>query len=125
MVPLDPKTMMVILWLIGRGYQVGTYAWCEDHASYDGYSGHQGGHAVDIDRLNGNYINSDSSGPDVIKVDQLLNNSVPTEIHPKQLISGGYGNHAVFQCSALTIPNAGFYGEKTMSEHCNHIHVGY
>ena len=127
---LDPKTMMVVLWLIGRGYQVGTYAWCSDHSN-DGASGHAGGHAVDISSLNGHAINTDAAGTNVIAVDKLLNNTVPLEIHPRQLISGGYGGHANVTCASLCITDPvgmnpySYYTPTVMSEHCNHIHVGY
>jgi hypothetical protein len=130
---LDPKTMQAVLYLISIGYQVGTYAWCTDHSSNDGMTGHWGGHAVDIDRLNGNYVNTDAAGSDTVTVDRIFNSqtingyTLPTVLKPRQLISGGFGGHADTTCRSLTIPQpaVGYYGETTMSEHENHIHVGY
>jgi len=130
-VELDVRTMMVVLWLIGQGYTIGTYAWCEDHSSPDGMSGHQGGHAVDISSININPISSSSSGQLVIAVDTLLNKQTPLEIHPRQLISGGFGNHTSPICISLCITDPvgrdpiGYYTQGVINEHCNHIHVGY
>ena len=121
----DP--IRAVLWLIKMGYKIGTYAWCSDHHN-DGEHGHAGGWAVDIDRIDGLFIGSTNTAQMfklVRQVDELFNNSKGI-IRPRQLISGGYGNHRDLTLSALSIPGSdSFYGSKTMGEHCNHIHVGY
>lgn len=124
-VNLDPRVPGVILWLIQKGYRIGTYAWCTDHSN-DGLHGHAGGFAVDISSINGISINTDSlqARSLVLEVGTLLHN-LQGPLHPRQLITGGYGNHADLQIAENTIPNPGYYGATTMSEHCNHIHVGY
>ena len=121
---LDPRPIQIVLYLINLGYKVGTYAWCSDHRCNKG--GHPKGLSVDIESLNGNHINSEASGEDVIAVDKLLNSDkLPLVIKPSKLISGGYGNRSDMTCRSLTIPNVEYYGESTMADHCNHIHVGY
>lgn len=125
----DPRTMKVVLWLISQGYDIGTYAWTEDHdGTNDGSSGrgHVNGYAVDIESINGHHIaeNSTTCAELTLQVAKLLN-GLQGELAPAQLICGGYGNQRDFAISAMTIPNTGFYGDKTMAEHTNHIHVGY
>lgn len=122
-VELDPRTIKTILWLIAKGYTVGTYAWCEDHSD-DGLNGHAGGKAVDISSINGVSINQEASHLLTVAVATLLHNP-PSAITPAQLITGGFGNHSDSQLRSLTIPSAAFYGETTMAEHCNHIHMGF
>jgi len=120
----DPRIFEVLIWLINLGYSIGTYAWCEDHHCNAGL--HPKGRAVDISSINGHSIGSDSaSGPLVIAVDKLLNYNVPPGLKLTQLISGGFAGHSDFQCRSLTIPNTGYYGEATMAQHLNHIHVGF
>ena len=124
---LQADVLRSIVWLCGLGWKVGTFAWCSDHSSPDGAHGHQGGWAVDISSLNGVSINqnTDQCRKNVLAVMHLFNDA-GAPLHPRQLISGGYGNHRDMTLSALSIPEADrYYGSTTMSEHCNHIHVGY
>jgi hypothetical protein len=138
---LDIRIIQVILWLIqDKGLEIGTFAWCADHASYDGPSGHQGGHAVDISSVNGRAIgvpgvvdNSQALFDVTYKCAKLLHDiDLTNTLHPRQLITGGFGNHRDFNLTALTLP-AGWadrtdgsgYNPTVMGEHCNHIHVGY
>jgi hypothetical protein len=128
-VSLDPRIISVILWLISdQGYNIGTYAWCTDHSTNDGASGHAGGHAVDISDIDGVAINqlTPKCLSNVLAVDKLLN-GLTGYLAPRQIISGGYGNVRNTQCTSYTRPQPAdsFYGVGTMSEHCNHIHVGY
>ena len=57
---LDQRIIQIVLWLIGQGYTIGTYAWCSDHHD-DGPNGHAGGKAVDISSINGIAINSSNA----------------------------------------------------------------
>jgi len=130
MVDLDVRTMQVVIWLIENGYKIGTYAWCSDHHC-DGMTGHSGGHAVDIAEINGIAINQEASGNLVLEVDTLLNMHAPQGLKPRQLISGGFGNHRDARCTSLCITDPPgsdpdqYYTSSVMGEHCNHIHVGY
>ena len=126
-VNLDPKIIAVIIYLITeKGFEIGTFAWCTDHSTQDGLGGHEGGHAVDISEINGVAINqyNQQCYNNVIAVDTVLHN-LTGKLAPRQLITGGYGTVQNGVISQYTIPNAGYYGPTTMSEHCNHIHVGY
>ena len=122
---MSPGPIRAVLWLISKGYTIGTYAWCTDHSD-DGPDGHAGGKAVDISSINTKAINIDTN-----EVYQLTL-AVATDLHdatgdlaPRQLITGGYGGHRDMTLSALSIPAAdSFYGSETMGQHCNHIHYG-
>jgi hypothetical protein len=123
-VDLDTRTMRVVLWLIGQGYRIGTFAWCTDHSD-DGAKGHAGGHAVDISSINGVAVSSFLSRDLTLTVATLLHN-LTGPLAPRQLIAGGYGGVRDTAISAQSIPGAdSFYGAKTMGQHTNHIHVGY
>ena len=116
-----------IVWLCQKGYKIGTFAWCSDHSTMDGPTGHQGGWAVDISAIDGIAINTDTlqCRKLVLQVAGLLHDA-NMPIKPRQLISGGYGNHRDMACSALSLPHAdSYYTSAVMAEHCNHIHVGY
>lgn len=124
-VHLDVRVLRTIVWLIDvKGYRIGTYAWCSDHFC-DGYHGHAGGLAVDISSINGISVASNSS------LARLYTYSVARALYyssdhrPRQLICDGYGYMHYGPISALCIPYASYYGYKTLSEHRNHIHVGY
>ena len=121
-VHVDPRVMQVLLHLIDLGHTIGTFAICSDH-SFDSEHGHSGGFAVDISTVDGHAVASSSSREAVLVVDNELRHA--GMLTPRQLITGGCGNVAVSEIAALCIPSAGFYGAATMSEHCNHIHVGY
>lgn len=127
---IDIRCIQMILWLIQQGYKIGTYAWCSDHHC-DGMSGHSGGHAVDIAIINGIGVNQESCGPLVVQIDTLLNKHAPDGLRPRQLISGGFGNHRDQTCTSLCITDPvgqnpdSYYTPGVMAEHCNHIHVGY
>lgn len=122
-VALDARTIQVILFLISRGYTVGTFAWCEDHHD-DGLAGHAGGHSVDISSINGVSVNTSGARNLVLSVATILHNATGI-IAPRQLICGGYGNQADSSVRSMCIPSASFFGESTLAEHENHIHVGY
>jgi hypothetical protein len=126
-VTMDTRVFQIILWLIGNGYRIGTFAFCSDHHC-DSMTGHAGGHAVDISSINGISINQNTPQAKnlVLQIDDLLHHT-PSELAPRQLITAGYGNHRDPQCLAYCIPNnpETYYGEATLNEHCNHIHVGY
>ena len=133
-VTLDARIIAVIIWLISdQGYDIGTYAWCTDHTTWDGPTGHNGGHAVDIEYINGYHIREDANQCylNVIAVDKLLN-ALTGYLAPRQIISGGYGDHRNAACTSYTRPvgwadqtGGGGFSAKVMGEHCNHIHVGY
>jgi len=126
LIHIDPKVMKVLVWLIEDGFTIGTFAMCSDHP-YDSPLGHAGGHAVDISSINGVSIAAGSAAArdNTRKVAERLSRHAPSELKPWQLICDGYGYIHDSQISACTIPNASFYGYTTMSEHRNHIHVGY
>ncbi|HEU5005101.1 MAG TPA: hypothetical protein VFT49_03400 [Candidatus Saccharimonadales bacterium] len=132
---LDPKVLQLILYLIEVGnFKIGTYALCGDH-SFDSLGGHSGGHAVDIDSINGVFVNNDSAQAKslTLGLDQYLNNNLPSDLNIKQLISFGYGNHQDSDLQAQQRANGqlctssclGFYGISTELEHMNHVHVGF
>jgi hypothetical protein len=122
MVHVDARVMQVLLHLIDLGHTIGTFAICSDHHD-DGVHGHAGGRAVDISTIDGHAVASPSSRSSVLIVDKALRNA--GSLTPRQLISGGCGNVRDAEIMALCIPSAGFFGAGTISDHCNHIHVGY
>jgi len=121
-VHIDARVMRVLVHLIESGHTIGTSAICSDHGN-DGEHGHAGGFAVDISSIDGHSVAFSSARAQVLTIDRALHQAGP--LLPRQLITGGVGNAADAEIAALTIPNAAFYGPTTMSEHCNHIHVGY
>lgn len=121
-VHIQAKVMQVLVWLIDvKGFTIGTYALCSDHG-FDSENGHAGGRAVDISSINGNTINAASVRPDLIR---LLDDLQSGAYRPWQLISAGYAGHEDPACLSRCIPSAPFYGEPTLSQHTNHVHVGY
>lgn len=128
----DYRVLGVILWLIkDQNYTIGTFAWNSDHHD-DGIGGHSGGYAVDISSINGVAIKDDTPQCRALtlKVATLLS-QVTGDLHPRQLITGGYGNHSDMELRALCILNAQEYaapddtGVPVIDQHENHIHVGY
>lgn len=124
-VHIDAKVMQMLCYLIGHGFAIGTYAICSDHHN-DGPHGHAGGHAVDISSIDGVSVAGDSVRARVktLAIDSFLQAAGP--LRPRQLISGGFGNHRDAAISRLSIPAAdSYYGSRTMAEHCNHVHAGF
>lgn len=119
---IQAKVMQVLCWLIDvKGFTIGTYALCSDHG-FDSENGHAGGRAVDISSIDGITVTSSAVHPSLIR---LLHDLQSGPFVPWQLISGGYANHEDTTCKAFCIPSAAFYGEPTLSEHTNHVHVGF
>lgn len=120
-VHVDPKPLQLLVYLIGQGHRVGTYAICSDHGN-DGPHGHAGGKAVDISSFDGESVASGGSRAKVLELVHLIRSS---GIVPRQLICGGFGYRLDSEIYGLCIPSAGFYGWTTVREHCNHVHAGY
>jgi murein DD-endopeptidase MepM/ murein hydrolase activator NlpD len=102
-------------------------ALCSDHNSYDSMKGHHGGHAFDINILNGTRIDTNSSDAktETIKLTRFMN-AQSGYLDVRQIISGGYGNHRDSDCTAQSKPGGdSFYGSGTMAQHCNHVHGGF
>lgn len=121
---LDAKVLQALCFLIEHHQRIGTYALCSDHF-FDGYHGHGGGHAVDISQIKGVEVTSSAAKPLVLAVAHTLRSGMPKGLEPWQLICGGYANKFDPDITALTIPGAWFYGGTTMSQHRNHLHLGY
>lgn len=122
-VHIDERVMRVLVWLIEKkGHTIGTSAICSDH-HFDSPKGHAGGFSVDISSIDGDSIATASARAVAIEVDNELHKA--GGLVPRQLITGGVGNAADPAIARLSIPSPEYYGAKTMSEHCNHIHVGY
>lgn len=122
-VHIDPRTLGVLVYLIEKGFRLGTYAICSDHP-YDGPHGHAGGLAVDISTINGTSVNQASSKYNVLSLLAALH-AAPPHFKPWQLISGGYGYMLDSSCYDQCIPSPWFYGSTTLRQHTNHVHVGY
>ena len=123
-VRLDPRPLRLLLWLIKEhGYSLGTYAFCSDHHN-DGPHGHSGGLAVDISSINGRGIIGGGMHDATLKLLQVIH-TAPAGLHPRQLICGGSGLMFYKDIENLCVPSPSFYGWQTLSEHRNHIHVGY
>lgn len=123
-VHLDKRVLQALIFIIEKGYSVGTFALCSDH-HWDGPHGHAGGQAVDISSINGNLVASYRARADTLAVAKLLRSGMPATLKPWQEICDGYGYIHDPEISACTIPGAYFYGYTTMSQHRNHIHLGY
>lgn len=123
-VHIDKRIMQALVELIENGLHVGCFAMCSDHP-YDGPHGHAGGLAVDISSVNGVSVSSYGGRAETLRVAEFLHRSMPGGLHPWQLICDGYGYQHDPAISALTIPGAAFYGYTTMSQHRNHVHLGY
>lgn len=120
---LNAKMLEVLVWLIDvKHFEIGVFAICSDHG-FDSEMGHAGGHAVDISSINGVSILSSSVFNPLMNVLKDLHSA--GALKPWQLISGGYANQHNIHCMDECIPSAAFYGEPTLTEHCNHVHVGY
>jgi hypothetical protein len=117
------EVMQVLVWLIDvKGFkEIGSFALCSDH-HFDSEAGHAGGRAVDISTIDGMSVNQSGVYKDLLI---LLHDLQTGTLKPWQLISGGYAGHEDWACESLCIPSASFYGEPTLSEHSNHVHVGY
>jgi len=119
---IHAQVMQVLVWLIDvKGFTIGTFALCSDHG-FDSENGHAGGRAVDVSSINGNTINAASVRQDLLSVLHALQSG---PWRPWQLISAGYAGHEDPACLALCIPHEPFYGEPTLSQHTNHIHIGF
>jgi hypothetical protein len=117
--------LQLLVWLIkDKHFKIGTYAICTDH-HYDGPHGHSGGKAVDISSVNGTAVSSPGGKQTTLELAKVLHSGTPSVLHPWQLICDGYGYQHDPAISACTIPSPGFYGYTTMSQHRNHVHVGY
>lgn len=123
-VHIDKRVLEALVELIEKGFHIGCFALCSDH-HYDGPHGHSGGFAVDISSVNGISVVAPGGRANTLKCAEHLHHHMPTVLHPWQLICDGYGNMHDPAISALTIPGAAFYGYVTMSQHRNHIHLGY
>ena len=125
-VHIDKRPLEILVWLIEKGFHIGTFAICSDH-HWDGPHGHAGGKAVDISSIDGVMVSSSSERAHygTLKVAELLRHNPPAGLRPWQLICDGSGYEHNDAISACTIPGAAFYGYTTMSQHRNHIHVGY
>jgi hypothetical protein len=121
-VHIDPRPLDLLVYLISMGHKIGTYAICSDHHN-DGPHGHAGGLAVDIVSIDGHHVADANAKTATLQLGSLIQNA--PGLRPRQLISGGYGNREDADCKALCIPFASFYGEPTLSQHCNHIHCGF
>lgn len=125
LVYLNAKMLRALVYLIDiKGLEVGTFSICSDH-SFDSPRGHAGGFATDISSINGVSVTSGNAKPHVITLLNDLRSAGKEGLVPWQLISGGYANHSDSDCRARCVPSAGFYGEPTLSEHENHVHMGF
>lgn len=125
-VHIDKRILEALVLLIEKGFRIGTFAICSDH-HYDGPHGHAGGLAADISSVNGVSVetHSDAARDATLKLAKVIHSEMPAGLHAWQEICDGYGNMHYEPISNETIPNVAFYGYTTMSEHRNHIHLGY
>lgn len=121
---IDKRIMEALVELIDKGFHVGCFAMCSDHP-YDGLHGHAGGHAVDISSVNGISVAAPGARQTTLGLAEHLHSKMPATLHPWQEICDGYGYQHDAAISACTIPGAGFYGYTAMSQHRNHVHLGY
>lgn len=123
---IDKRLMEALVEIINKGLHIGCFAMCSDHP-YDGPHGHAGGMAVDISSVNGVAVsqNSNAARVNTLKLARLLHYGMPGELKPWQQICDGFGYIHDAEISACTIPGAAFYGYTTMSQHRNHVHLGY
>lgn len=127
-VHIDKRVLEALVFLIEeKNYKIGTFALCSDHHTIDGRHGHNGGHAVDIDSINGIPIKSWSSEARrlTLEVATILRHHMPATLTPWQQICYGYGYHHDSEIAACTLPSIGFYNYSTLLAHENHIHFGY
>lgn len=119
---IQAKVMQVLVYLIDvKGFTIGTYALCSDH-HFDSENGHAGGRSVDVSSINGNTINGTAVRSDLLR---LLGDLQAGQLRPWQLISGGYAGHEDSACLKLCIPQEPFYGETTLAQHTDHVHIGF
>ncbi len=123
---IDKRPLEALVLFIEKGFKIGTFAICSDH-HYDGPHGHAGGLAVDISSINGVSVgaHSDIAKEATLKLAKVIHNELPAGLHAWQEICDGYGYVHYQPIADCTIPGAFFYGYSTMSEHRNHIHLGY
>lgn len=123
---IDRRVLELLVFLVEKGLHIGCFALCSDHF-YDGPQGHSAGNCVDISSVNGITVASGSpiARSNTLKAAQALAHEMPATLKPAQLICDGYGYVHDSSIAACTIPSAGYYGYTTMSQHRNHLHVGY
>lgn len=126
-VHIDKRPLQALVFLLEKGYRIGTFAICSDHHTIDGRHGHNGGHAIDISSINGVQVGSRTatSKANVLSVAKLLKNGMPHGLTPWQLICDGYGYIYDYEIHSLILPYPGFYNYSTLIAHRNHIHYGY
>jgi peptidoglycan hydrolase-like protein with peptidoglycan-binding domain len=123
-VHIDKRVLQALVFMIEKGFSIGTFALCSDHF-YDGPHGHAGGHSVDISSINGTSVASVQSRAHVVALAKLIHSEMPATLRPWQEICDGYGYMHDSEISGYTVPGSYFYGYVTMSQHRNHIHLGY
>jgi peptidoglycan hydrolase-like protein with peptidoglycan-binding domain len=123
-VHIDKRVLQALVFMIEKGFSIGTFALCSDH-HYDGPHGHSGGHSVDISTINGTSVASSQSRSHTLALAKLIRSGMPATLRPWQEICDGYGNIHDSEISSCTVPGSYFYGYVTMSQHRNHIHLGY
>ncbi len=127
---LDKKILQMTIYLIDKGYKIGTYAFCRAHSRTTGV--HHLGRSMDISSINGKKLNSASSKSLALEVDKIIF-EIKGEIAPKQIITGGVGyvrssefvkyNRQAPGNEGTSAVNA--FGPGVMQGHTDHIHVGY
>lgn len=125
---LDKRVLQLLIYLIEKGYKIGTYALCRSHSQTGGV--HDDGLALDISSVNGKSLLDSSSKQDALEVAKTifeLNN----ELKAKQIITDGVAKRhdPDFTKYNRSRPgaegaSAGFDGD-TLAGHRDHIHVGY
>jgi peptidoglycan hydrolase-like protein with peptidoglycan-binding domain len=123
-VHIDKRVLQALVFIIEKGYSIGTFALCSDH-HYDGPHGHSGGHSVDISSINGTSVSSSAARTHTLELAKLIRYGMPATLKPWQQICDGYGYMHSSEISACTVPGSWFYGYTVMREHRNHIHLGY
>lgn len=129
---LDKRVLQVVIYLIDKGYKIGTYAFCRSHSDTGGV--HDDGLAVDISSIDGVALNTSAAKKLALKVDKIIFN-LEGEIAPKQIITGGVGatreldpdftkyNRISKDVSGQAAVDG--FGSDTIAGHTDHIHVGY
>lgn len=129
---LDKKVLQMLIYLIDKGYQIGTYALCRSHSFNAG--AHPRGAGIDISSINGKSLADPASKSIALELNEVIFNA-PKEIKARQIITAGVGNTdsvdpAFVKYNRVEEGDEGAsavaaFGTGTMHGHDEHIHIGF
>ena len=123
-VSCDPKLAQAVLWIMDSGWQIGTYAICEDHNCDNPDSQHLIGQAIDIDSLGKvggqrYFVNKSSPIAKQLIMEFMI---MLRDLNPNQVICNGNGfeDKDIKNCQW----SHGAPAFDITGDHLDHVHLG-